>query len=78
MNILVRKDTHLNIRKRVLYARRGRDGLNHHRSLSKYRKQEAANERVVPICFCTSLKVDRITSGRLQGGFAECLGQRWL
>ena len=28
--------------------------------------------------FYSSLKVDRLTSGHLQGGFTECLGQRWL
>ena len=26
--------------------------------------------------FCSSLKVDRLTGARLQGGFTECLGQR--
>lgn len=25
-----------------------------------------------------SLKVDRLTSARLQGGFTECLRQRWF
>jgi hypothetical protein len=36
------------------------------------------NINVASFCFCSSLKVDRLTGGRLQGGFAECLGQRWL
>ena len=31
-----------------------------------------------PFRFCSFLKVDRATSGRLQGRFPECLGQRWL
>ncbi len=36
------------------------------------------NISATPPRFCSSLKVDRLTGARLQGGFAECLGQRWL
>jgi hypothetical protein len=36
------------------------------------------NINVASFRFCSSLKVDRLTGARLQGGFTECLGQRWL
>ena len=41
---------------------------------------EAINSNIneASFCFCSSLKVDRLAGGHLQGGFAECLGQRWL
>lgn len=45
---------------------------------SKYRKQGPQTTMRYPPRFCSSLKVNRFTSARLQGGFAECLGQRWL
>jgi hypothetical protein len=36
------------------------------------------NINVASFRFCSSPKVYRLTGARLQGGFTECLGQRWL
>ena len=36
------------------------------------------NIKVAPFRFSSTLKVDRLTGARLQGGFTEGLGQRWL
>lgn len=41
-------------------------------------KAGAANKHAAPPPLLLFSKLDRITGARLQGGFAECLGQRWL
>jgi len=57
----------------------GMECVQHPEIRINYRSRGINNNiNVVSFRFCSSLKVDRLTGGCLQGSFTECLGQRWL
>ena len=72
--------------KGVLYVPQERNGYKQQQSISNYRsggggqqqQQQQQHISAESPRLCSSLNMNRITGARLQGSFAECLGQHWL